>query len=191
MGSTSSLTRSSIDWSLWRRWVVANAVGEGVGLGGSFLVGAGLGAVLQGQHGAWVEIGLALVAVALGTLCEGVIVGHAQWRVLRRALPGLSRGSWVRATAVGAGVAWLLGMIPSTVMSLVSGPARPPVVAVAGEAASASEPGALVMYLAAAGMGWCWGRSWRARSTWCCAATSRARAGGSRATRRRGRWPCR
>ena len=139
-------------WSLWRQWVVANAVGEGVGLGGSFLIGAGLVAVLQAQHGPWVEIGLALVAVALGTLCEGVIVGYAQWRVLRRALPALSRGSWIRATAVGAGVAWLLGMIPSTVMSLVS-EARPPAAPAAGEAASAGEPGALVMYLAAAGMG--------------------------------------
>jgi hypothetical protein len=151
MGSTGSRARSSTDWSLWRRWVVANAVGEGVGLGGSFLVGAGLVALLQAHHGPWVEIGLALVAVALGTLCEGVIVGHAQWRVLRRVLPALSRRAWVRATAVGAGVAWLLGMIPSTVMSLVSDPARPP--AAAGEAAGASEPGALVVYLAAAGMG--------------------------------------
>jgi hypothetical protein len=148
MDSSGSLERST-RWSLWRRWVVANAVGEGVGLGGSFLVGAGLVSVLQAQPGPWVEVGLALVAVALGTLCEGVIVGYAQWRVLREPLPALSRAAWIRATAVGAGVAWLLGMIPSTVMSLVSEPAGAP----AQAAASAGEPGALVMYLAAAGMG--------------------------------------
>jgi hypothetical protein len=30
----------------------------------------------------------------------------------------LSRGEWVFATALGAGIAWLLGVIPSTLMSL-------------------------------------------------------------------------
>jgi hypothetical protein len=136
--------RSSPGWTLWRQWVLANAVGEAVGLGGSFLVGAGLISVLAAQPGPWVEIGMALVAVALGTALEGVVVGAAQWRVLRRALPGISRRAWIGATAVGAGTAWLLGMIPSTVMSLLGNgaAAEPP-----------AEPPAWVVYLAAAGMG--------------------------------------
>jgi hypothetical protein len=135
--------RSSARWSVWRQWVLANAVGEAVGLGGSFLVAAGLMSALVAQPGPWVEVGMALVAVALGTALEGVVVGAAQWRVLRRALPGIPGRAWIAATAVGAGVAWLLGMIPSTVMSLLGN----------GAAEAPAEPPAWLVYLAAAGMG--------------------------------------
>jgi hypothetical protein len=34
--------------------------------------------------------------------------------MLRRELPALRAGDWVRATAAGAGVAWSIGMLPST-----------------------------------------------------------------------------
>jgi hypothetical protein len=134
-------------WSLWRQWVLANAVGEGVGLGGSFAVGAGLVSVLVAEPGPWIEVGTALLAVVLGTALEGVVVGYAQWRVLRRPLAGLSRRSWIGATAVGAGVAWLLGMTPSTVMSLLGEAAG------AGAPAPSAQPPAVLLYLAAAGLG--------------------------------------
>ena len=55
--------------------------------------------------------------ILLGTL-EGVLVGIAQRWALHHQLPGISAGSWVGATALGAFVAWVLGMIPSTLMSL-------------------------------------------------------------------------
>lgn len=85
----------------------------------------------------------ALISIAAGTLCEGVLVGYAQGAVLRQRLPSLPIRRWVRATAIGAGAAWILGMIPSTVAAL-------------SESSGASSPppfeGPLV-YVAAAGMG--------------------------------------
>jgi chromate transport protein ChrA len=62
----------------------------------------------------------------LGTL-EGVSVGLAQWLVLRRRLPLLRQRTWVMATALGAFVAWTLGMMPSSLMMLIHGAdATPP-----------------------------------------------------------------
>jgi hypothetical protein len=149
MAMTETGPRTSVERRLYGRWVLANAIGEGVGLGGSLLVGAGIVAVLGAQSGPWVDLASAIAAVALGVLFEGVVVGYAQWRVLRDPLPRLSRGSWVRATAIGAGIAWLLGMIPSTVMSLVTGP----VGSTDAAAPTVSEPPLAVILLAAAGLG--------------------------------------
>jgi hypothetical protein len=151
MASTGIRVRASAERALWGRWVIANAVGEGIGLGGSILVGAGIVSVLGAQLGPWADVGAALLAVALGTFFEGVIVGFAQWRVLRGPLPGVSRGSWVWATAIGAGVAWLLGMVPSTVASLVTAPTVPN----GGDAPplSPDEPALGIVLLAAAALG--------------------------------------
>ena len=55
----------------------------------------------------------------------------------RQRLASLRRRTWVLATAAGAGLAWLLGMVPSTIMALRPGDAG---------AAPPSEPGALVQY---------------------------------------------
>jgi hypothetical protein len=61
---------------------------------------------------------MAAVAVLAGTLVEGTVVGTAQWSVLRVPLPRMSWRTWAGATSAGAFLAWLLGMIPSTVLSL-------------------------------------------------------------------------
>jgi hypothetical protein len=60
----------------------------------------------------------AFLAIVLGAIVEGGIVGYAQWQALHPFLPDVPRVSWIRATMAGAGVAWVLGMVPSTVMSL-------------------------------------------------------------------------
>jgi hypothetical protein len=101
---------------MWARWVGANTIGEAVGLG----VTAGVAAALAGLD----DTGrVLLVAVVVATLIiagafEGVVVGYAQWRVLRAALPTLPWRSWIGATVLGALVAWTLGLVPSTVMSV-------------------------------------------------------------------------
>lgn len=106
------------DWGLWGRWVGVNAAAEGVGLGGSLLVGFLLFPQIEAVSGAAGAIGVALGAVLLGTFLEGVLVGAAQALVLRKPLPRLRAATWVLFTALGAFVAWTLGMIPSTIMSL-------------------------------------------------------------------------
>jgi hypothetical protein len=98
--------------------VLANAVGEVVGLGGTALIGGVLVALTSRAGGAVAQIAAAVAFVAAGTLIEGAAVGVAQWRVLHRALPALAGRDWVRTTAAGAGVAWALGMVPSTVMAV-------------------------------------------------------------------------
>jgi hypothetical protein len=125
---------------LWARWVLANAVGEAVGLGITALVGAVV--VLSGGegNGALATLGLATLAVVAGTLVEGTVVGTAQWLVLRRPLPRMRWRTWAAATGAGAFLAWTLGMIPSTVLSLSAGSG--------GEAAQAEPSEAFVYGLA-------------------------------------------
>lgn len=103
---------------LWLLWVLANAIGEAVGLGITALVGAVV--MLSGGEGSGVlaTVGLAILAVLAGTLVEGTVVGTAQWLVLRRPLPLMRWRTWAVATGAGAFLAWTLGMIPSTVLSL-------------------------------------------------------------------------
>jgi len=126
----------------WWRWVAANALGELVGLGGVFLCGFALIAAVGEPRGAATILLFAGVTIALGAF-EGAVVGYAQWRVLRDLLPALGAAAWTGATVLGAVVAWLLGMIPSTVASLGESAGGPP----------PAEPPAAVVMLLAVGMG--------------------------------------
>jgi hypothetical protein len=126
---------------VWWRWVVANAVGESVGLGASALV-AVLVMTREDPSTAAVLVG-AVAVVATGAV-EGLVVGWAQWRVLRRPLPTVPAGAWIAATVAGALVAWTLGMLPMTFLDLGS----------MGEAAGGTvEPATWLQLVLAAGMG--------------------------------------
>ncbi|MBE0477239.1 MAG: hypothetical protein IBX62_09100 [Coriobacteriia bacterium] len=129
--------------ALWVRWVGANAIGELVGLGGTLALVAGLWGVLD-RSPLPVALALALAIAAVGALVEGVAVGGLQGLVLRLALPALPLPRWVVFTALGAFVAWSLGMLPSTLLA-AGGNGAP--------AAGAAEPSTVVQLLLAAGMG--------------------------------------
>jgi hypothetical protein len=103
------------DWTLWQRWVIANALGELVGLGAAAVAGVALVQLFETTLATLASLAGAGAIILLGTF-EGVVVGLAQWLVLRRPFPALSRRAWVLASAVGAFVAWTLGMIPSTLI---------------------------------------------------------------------------
>ena len=79
---------------------------------------------------------------ATGAL-EGVVVGFVQWAVLRRAIAGVGRRSWVIATVLGAVVAWFFASIPMTLAGLSAEP---------GSQAVEEPPQAMVLLLAG-GMG--------------------------------------
>jgi hypothetical protein len=79
-----------------------------------------------GDGGAQGAIARGIAMVLCGTLLEGVLVGAAQWLVLRGALRGISWQAWITATAAGAGAAWVLGVIPSVLMSQGQGGAPQP-----------------------------------------------------------------
>lgn len=111
--------------SLWLRWVAANAAGELAGLGMAALVGWSLFSA-PGEDTLFSHILTALVLIAVGTF-EGAVVGIAQWTALRAEFPALGRMAWVEATALGALVAWGLGMLPSTLLGAsAAGTGAPP-----------------------------------------------------------------
>jgi hypothetical protein len=101
----------------WFRWVLANLVAELLGLGAA----AGAAMLLSGelgQPGDWgATISFAVVMVLFGTL-EGVLVGVGQRWAMQEAFDELPWGYWIAATGTGAFLAWILGMLPSTWMSL-------------------------------------------------------------------------
>lgn len=95
--------------------MLANSLAELIGLGTSALLWLG---VLFNDATKLGIVAAAILVILGSTLLEGSAVGLGQWLVLRGALPGLQRRQWWLATTVGAFVAWTLGMIPSTMMSL-------------------------------------------------------------------------
>jgi len=125
------------DGEFYRQWVIANGWAECAGLGTTFAVGSVAAPFLQDATGVAIILGGALAAVVLGVLLEGVLVGFAQERVLRQRVIGLRPRTWVIATAIGAGLAWLVGMVPSTTIALTSGASSGP---------EPTEPSAVVQY---------------------------------------------
>src|SRR5512138_1190548 len=116
---------------LVHRWVVANAVGELVGLGGVGLAAVWLVPLVRHPlpASAAAALATAVLMVGLGAL-EGAVVGVAQaWALSGTGIPARA---WIRATVLGAMLAWALGMVPSTVLGLIghagdgAAPAGPP-----------------------------------------------------------------
>ena len=103
----------------WLRWVLANLAAELLGLGAA----AGAGVLLAselGQPGDWgATISFAVVMVLFGAF-EGVLVGIGQRWAMQSTFDELPWGYWIAATGSGALAAWILGMAPSTWMSLAA-----------------------------------------------------------------------
>lgn len=139
------MTSRSVRARIWTTWVGANGWGELVGLGFVFACGFLVFHRYGEPRGLAAALLFVLLAALLGAV-EGVVVGYAQWRVLRRAVPGIKAGPWVNATAIGGAIAWLLGMIPSTIASL-----HAPASQAAG--APVEEPPEMLVMAMAVGMG--------------------------------------
>ena len=106
-----------------RRWLVLVTAGEWVGFAAPARVGVLLSA---GPVAVFVPALLAAGAV------EGAVLGGAQWLALRAELCRLTVRRWVGLTALGAVVAYALGLLPSTFWDVWSGwPVAAQVLAVA------------------------------------------------------------
>jgi hypothetical protein len=121
-------------WQIWRRWVVANIVGEVVGFGLAALIGAVAAQVVAALSGGVQVAAMVGAVVAIGG-AEGALVGLAQWLVLRRWWPAITRRAWLLATVAGAIVAWGAGMVIGSLAgdrleAVMSGPPVVPALAI-------------------------------------------------------------
>jgi hypothetical protein len=135
---------SKFSTTLWLRWVAANGLGEMFGLGLTFAVGVAVISRLGNQQSVSGILLIFLVTVASGAI-EATVVGLAQWWAMHPWFPVIKQSAWWLATLVGALVAYVLGYLPSTLMSL-------------GEQTSTSqattaEPAQWLVLLLAAGLG--------------------------------------
>jgi len=128
---------------LWPRWTLANAFSELFGLGLTFLI-TGLVFSKLDDQGTVASIILAFIlAVASGAI-EATFVGFAQWWAMRPWFPMIERFAWWRGTLIGALIAYILGYLPSTIMSMGE---------VTVSSAPMAEPPQWIVLLLAAGMG--------------------------------------
>jgi len=128
---------------LWTRWTLANAFSEMIGLGLTFAItGLFISSVGEGNTVAGILLSFA-VAVLSGAV-EATFVGLAQWWAMSPSFPSIGKFEWWRGTFIGALIAYVLGYLPSTIMSM-------------GEATASSapmaEPAQWIVLLLAAGMG--------------------------------------
>lgn len=93
-------------WGLWERWVFAISIAQIITLG---IMGIASIAV---SHIGYIQGTYTLI----GTL-EGMILGFAQWLVLRRYIHHSTR--WIIATVIGGLFAWFTGLTITVLMTLV------------------------------------------------------------------------
>ena len=110
---------------LYLRWVGANALGELIGLGATFATGIGLFSGLAESPGLLPTLLTAALMTASGVI-EGGVVGWLQWLVLRGPFAMVTRRVWVRATILGAVVAWALGAVTMVIGSLSASSSEQP-----------------------------------------------------------------
>ncbi|MEA5572701.1 hypothetical protein [Calothrix sp. UHCC 0171] len=92
-------------WGLWERWILATSIAEVIGLAIVAVVS------LVVTHFGYIQGTFILV----GTL-EGIVLGFAQWLVLRRYIKHSTR--WIIATVIGALFAWFTGLTISALMAI-------------------------------------------------------------------------
>ena len=127
---------------LWLWWVAANSLAELLGLGLTLAVDYGIISRIAAAASIVASI-VGILLVTISGAIEGLIVGLAQWSVLRRSFPLVARRSWIGATVLGAMVAWFFGSLPSTLMDMGG----------QQSGGAAQEPPTAIVLLLAAAMG--------------------------------------
>jgi len=102
---------------LWSRWVLANAFGEMFGLGVTFLITGLVFSKLDSQQTMTSILLVFVFAVASGAI-EATLVGLTQWWAMHPWFLTIERFAWWRGTLIGALITYVLGYLPSTLMSM-------------------------------------------------------------------------
>lgn len=92
---------------LFNKWFLTVTLGEFIG----FIIPSIAGVATAYAHVPQLVQTFVLVLAGMG---EGAVLGYAQSRVISRIVPRIKQPEWIRATVLGAGIAWLMGMTPST-----------------------------------------------------------------------------
>lgn len=116
--------QKSIDWEFWRRWVLFNTVGYGMGgvagFIGGFIAGFSIvGLIAQCFYslgllipGTYMDPGTVMVAVGtamvLGGAIAGALIGLALWQALRLKTPGVRQATWMKVHIVGMAISWIV-----------------------------------------------------------------------------------
>jgi hypothetical protein len=107
--------RAGAEARLWRCWALATALGELAGFAAPTLAWAVVARAVAGMGAPAAALLTLAVLVAAGSI-EGAVLGYAQWRALRLALPAVGWHAWTGATALAAALAWALGMLPNALV---------------------------------------------------------------------------
>lgn len=114
-----------------------------IGLGLTFAI-TGLFFSRIGEQNSIASILFSFVVAVLSGAVEATFVGLAQWWAMHPWFPSIEKFAWWRATLIGALIAYVLGYLPSTLMSMGQATASN---------APATEPAQWIVLLLAAGMG--------------------------------------
>lgn len=96
---------------------MATAAGELIGFAIPSILGPLAFYLLQGIVGIKVLLIILAIAAVAG-IGEGAVLGFAQSIVLRRYIEEFAWGKWILATAIAAALAWIMGMLPSSIESI-------------------------------------------------------------------------
>jgi NAD(P)-dependent dehydrogenase (short-subunit alcohol dehydrogenase family) len=102
--------------SFYRRWILACAAGELVGIGVAACAALAIGALIGEPRSLGGRLVTLAIFAAVGAV-EGTALAAFQWRVLRTRLPRLRAAEWVGVTVALAVAGWIAGMTPSLFMS--------------------------------------------------------------------------
>lgn len=114
-----------------RRWILTVGLAEAVGF--AIATGVAVTTIATGVSGGW-----ALLAVVGGGALEGAALGTGQYLAMRERRP--RPGPWIAGTSTAAALAWLLGMLPSTLGLDLASPLAIVALAVGGLVLLASIP---------------------------------------------------
>jgi hypothetical protein len=96
--------------SLWTNWLAVNAAACMVGVGSAVAVSLWFHARRFEAHVGLFWESMVLFAVAI---LQGIMLGYAQWVVLRHIWRDLNARNWMLATTIGALAGWSVGGISS------------------------------------------------------------------------------
>jgi len=113
------------------------------GLGLTFLITGLVFSKLDSQQTMTSILLTFIFAVASGAI-EATLVGLTQWWAMHPWFPTIERFAWWRGTLIGALIAYVLGYLPSTLMSMGE---------TSASSAPAAEPAQWIVLLLAAGLG--------------------------------------